>query len=57
MSIRIMFRKCEHCGCSYPYNPSVGNFGKICPKCKKPQTRTINHIRKELKERIWTFTV
>ena len=38
MSIKIMFRKCQHCKRKYPYNPSVGNFGLFCPKCKKAQT-------------------
>ena len=37
VSICIMFRKCEHCGHRYTYNPSVGNFGVVCPKCKKIQ--------------------
>lgn len=41
MSIRIMFRKCEHCGYKYTYNPSVGNFGIFCPKCKRGQTDLI----------------
>ena len=38
MSIRIMFRKCEHCHHRYIYNPSTGNFGMICPKCHKAQS-------------------
>ena len=37
MSIVMMFRKCVHCGHKYSYNPSVGNFGEICPKCKMIQ--------------------
>ena len=41
MSIRIMFRKCEHCNHRYTYNPSTGNFGIICPKCKKYQSSCI----------------
>ena len=50
MSIRIMLRKCEHCGHRYPYNPSVGNFGMICPKCHRTQkeiftTKTPIHYR------------
>ena len=42
MSIRIMFRKCEHCGHRYVYNPSTGNFGLICPKCKKAQSGLVS---------------
>lgn len=38
MNIRIMFRKCQHCGHRYTYNPSVGKFGLICPKCRKVQS-------------------
>lgn len=41
MSICIMFRKCEHCGYKYTYDPSVGNFGVFCPKCKRGQTDLI----------------
>ena len=37
MSICIMFRKCAYCRRSYPYNPSVGNFGLICSGCGKVQ--------------------
>lgn len=38
MGIRITFRTCEHCKHRYPYNPSVGDFGIICPKCGKIQS-------------------
>ena len=38
MSATIMIRKCQHCGHKYSYNPSVGKFGIICPKCGKAQT-------------------
>lgn len=41
MSIIIMFRKCEHCRKRYMYNPSTGNFGMVCPKCKKVQSSII----------------
>ena len=41
MSIRIMTRKCEHCGHRYTYNPSTGNLGMICPKCHKGQQEII----------------
>ena len=41
MSIRIMLRKCEHCGKQYPYNPSTGNFGLACPKCRKIQSKIV----------------
>lgn len=33
MSIVLMKKKCVHCGKEYLYNPSVGDFGLICPKC------------------------
>ena len=46
VSIRIMFRKCEYCGHRYTYNPSVGNFGVICPKCKKVQSKVISTSEK-----------
>ena len=42
MTIRIMLKKCIHCHKKYLYNPSVGNFGWICPYCKKLQTNTGN---------------
>ena len=38
MSICLMLRICEHCGYRYTYNPSVGEFGRFCPKCKKRQS-------------------
>ena len=41
MSTLIMFRKCEHCGHRYMYNPSTGNFGLVCPKCKKAQSAIV----------------
>ena len=41
MGIRIMIRKREHCKHRYSYNPSTGNFGLICPKCKKAQSKLI----------------
>ena len=37
MSIKIMFRKCQYCKHVYTYNPSVGKFGHICPKCMRLQ--------------------
>lgn len=37
MSIRMMFRKCRHCGHKYTYNPSIGDMGEFCPRCHKPQ--------------------
>ena len=39
MSIIIMFRRCQYCKHRYPYNPSVGIFGHICPRCKRIQTQ------------------
>lgn len=42
MSTRIMFRRCQHCGHRYTYNPSTGNLGMICPKCNKAQSSVID---------------
>ena len=41
MSALMMFRRCEHCGHRYMYNPSTGNFGLVCPKCQKAQTAIV----------------
>ena len=41
MSATIMIRKCQHCGHKYTYNPSVGKFGLICPKCGKTQSSIV----------------
>lgn len=41
MSALMMFRRCEHCGHQYMYNPSTGNFGLVCPKCKKTQAAIV----------------
>lgn len=41
MSALMMNRKCEHCGHRYMYNPSTGNFGLVCPKCKKVQSAIV----------------
>ena len=41
MSALMMFRRCEHCGHRYMYNPSTGNFGLVCPKCKKAQATIV----------------
>ena len=38
MSIRITFRTCEFCGKKYNFNPSTGNFGRICPRCGRVQS-------------------
>ena len=35
MSMVMMHRRCIHCGEKYTYNPSVGKFGLICPRCGK----------------------
>jgi Zn finger protein HypA/HybF involved in hydrogenase expression len=50
MSIRIMFRKCEHCRHRYTYNPSIGNFGVVCPKCHKAQSEIISVSVNKLKK-------
>ena len=47
MGIRIMFRRCEHCKHRYIYNPSVGRFEQICPKCGKVQLSLLEVIQKE----------
>lgn len=41
MSICIKLRQCEHCGHRYPYNPSTGDFGRICPKCQQFQSELV----------------
>ena len=41
MSTLMMIRKCEHCGHKYFYNPSVGKFGVVCPKCGKVQSNVL----------------
>lgn len=41
MSALMMFRRCEHCGHRYMYNPSTGNFGLVCPNCKKAQVAIV----------------
>ena len=41
MSALMMFRRCEHCGNRYMYNPSTGNFGLVCPKCQKAQSAIV----------------
>ena len=41
MSALMMFRRCEHCGHRYMYNPSTGNFGLVCPKCKRAQAAIV----------------
>lgn len=42
MSIHIMFRKCVYCYYKYNYNPSTGDFGLICPKCHKIQSKLVD---------------
>ena len=41
MSALMMFRRCEYCGYRYMYNPSTGNFGLVCPKCKRAQSAIV----------------
>lgn len=41
MSIRIMSQRCIHCYKTYTYNPSTGDFGRICKYCMKPQRAVI----------------
>lgn len=40
MSIRMMFKRCIHCGQRYTYNPSVGDFGMFCKQCGRVQMMT-----------------
>lgn len=49
MSIRMMFRKCRHCGHKYTYNPSIGDMGEFCPRCHKPQGKLFDLPDKESK--------
>lgn len=42
MSICTKFRVCKSCGHRYVYNPSVGDWGRICPKCGKFQMKLID---------------
>lgn len=44
MSIRMMTHRCIHCRRAYNYNPSTGDFGKICKHCGKPQNAIIPSI-------------
>ena len=49
MSIRMMFRKCRHCGHKYTYNPSIGDMGEFCPRCHKAQSKAEMLIEKDLR--------
>ena len=49
MSIRMMIRKCKHCGHKYTYNPSIGDMGEFCPRCHKPQRKLFDLPDKESK--------
>ena len=52
MGICTMFRKCENCGHRYTYNPSTGNFGKVCPRCRTIQSDFTGTVgRKKVVER------
>jgi hypothetical protein len=31
----LMYKYCPNCKCQYPYNPSVGDLGIVCPYCGK----------------------
>ena len=42
MSIRMMTKRCIHCHRTYPYNPSVGDFGSVCKHCWRIQVRIPN---------------
>lgn len=51
MSIRMLFRRCYYCGYRYRYNPSVGYFGQLCPKCGRVQAHMIDLGELEYKEK------
>lgn len=38
MSQYFLKKRCVHCGREYPFNPSVGDYGKVCKKCGKNQS-------------------
>jgi len=38
MSQYILKKRCVHCGREYSYNPSAGDYGKVCKKCGKHQS-------------------
>lgn len=46
MSIRMMFRKCRHCGHKYTYNPSIGDMGEFCPRCHMAQRLEMKEEKK-----------
>lgn len=39
MNIRRMERRCPHCHRLFTYNPSAGDFGRICKHCGFVQTK------------------
>lgn len=60
MSIISMHKKCTKCGREYAYDPSTGDFGKVCPKCGWPQDMTPpGHSQKrkipKAPETLWPF--
>ena len=42
------YRQCKHFKYRYTYKPSIGDFGRICPKCHKWQ-REFMSIKRETK--------
>ena len=46
MSIIMMKKRCKFCKKEFTYNPSTGDFGKICKKCGKYQGE-LNRGQKE----------
>lgn len=35
MTMRQMYQKCGYCKKIFSYNPSVGDLGFRCPRCKR----------------------
>lgn len=48
MSIRMMLKRCVHCHRTYPYDPSVGDFGFVCKHCQRAQIEPTPVFRKPI---------
>jgi DNA-directed RNA polymerase subunit RPC12/RpoP len=53
MTIAPMYKICLRCKQRYPYNPSVGDFGLVCPYCGKTIASTVVSAVKRLLEIIF----
>lgn len=49
MGVVMIQRRCIHCHRHYPYNPSVGDLGRICKRCGQPQIRRFPNVPKPKK--------